>query len=349
MKSVIVGYRTALAYWSSARAAVPAQPLSHEEARKALFDDTPSVKHRQLVALERGPILGGLPQPYDIISSNPHDARSTRRGRFHVQRTPFPEGSLAIGGYMAIEGELTRVLIATPELCFVQMGTLMGVPELVELGFELCGDYAVQVLDGGERVVVPHLRVSTPEKLAAFAHGACGMRGAKRARSASRWVLEGARSPEEARIAYETTLSHTLGGYGVPKPVLNAPIPAQDGVNGVLGDQAVSPDLYWPQIRTVLECYDDLGRDARTVEADARKRNALEMMGVRVLSMTYGQFDDELVFSGIMNDVRSRFGLPPLALTPLQQGKRVAVHEFLVQGERCDRAARYRPRAKAVT
>ncbi|MCR5582785.1 MAG: hypothetical protein K6F70_04125 [Eggerthellaceae bacterium] len=242
-------------------------------------------------------------------------------------------------GTVPCDGEFLRVYVVAPELCLVQMGCLMQRHELAELAFELCGGYALRPDGVGGTTLVERSCVTSVEKLRAYVKSAGGVNGVKRARFAAECAIDGSRSPRESQIALEMTLSHRLGGYGLPRPRLNVPITPTGQARHVAGVGELIPDLYWPEAKVVLEYDSDAfhGRDEREREHDIRKRNAYGMMGLYAISLTRRQYDDALQFSGIMGDLAKRLGCETHRLTAVQQRKRAKLHGFLSHGDRLAR------------
>lgn len=108
--------------------------------------------------------------------------------------------------------------MSTPEFCFLQMAGCLSLVQLIQLGFELCGTYA---LVGGAPAVRRAAPLTTKVKLAAFVEQSSGARGCKKAARAVRYVQDGAASPMETMLAMMLCLPYGLGGYGLEKPLIN--------------------------------------------------------------------------------------------------------------------------------
>ena len=107
------------------------------------------------------------------------------------------------------------VLVCPVELAFVQVATHLPFPELVRLGFELCGAYSVdRTASGGFFQRKP---LTTPQRIAQFACDNASLRGSAKARRTLRYIAENAASPAETRIAMSLTLPLAEGGFGLPK------------------------------------------------------------------------------------------------------------------------------------
>jgi hypothetical protein len=75
----------------------------------------------------------GLSAPLHVLAQNTGVRRTTATLRRHICSQPLPTGSL-----IQISPEL---IVASPELCFLQMASELSLLDLVGLGFEFCGTY----------------------------------------------------------------------------------------------------------------------------------------------------------------------------------------------------------------
>ena len=104
-------------------------------------------------------------------------------------------------------------------------------------------------------------------------------------------MYERSASPMETALALMLTLPVTLGGMGLPRPDLNAPVDVSS-VRGILSDRdEVSPDMLWREQRLALE-YDSSefhrDRGSHQLVEDARRANILTACGHRVMRVTPG-------------------------------------------------------------
>lgn len=238
----------------------------------------------QLEQAYAGGMLSSLPLPLEMIAGKREARRETHMVKLRCVSTALPAGSLAEA--CTIEG--TRILVATPELCFVLMAAQLGEWELAAFGHELCGDF----WDDGGR---PRKRapLSTPARLQAYAAAAEGVTGSKRARRIARHLAQSASSPEQAQVAMLACLPRSLGGMGCKTPQLNARIEAPDVVARLIGSRDIAPDLYWPDAGIALEFDNRKGHGSATFDdLGARKRNAYRMMGIGLETLDAQQILD---------------------------------------------------------
>ena len=98
-------------------------------------------------------------------------------------------------------------------------------------------------------------------------------------------------SPMETALALMLTLPVDWGGFGLPRPQLNAEVDVSE-YRGIIADRdVVSPDLLWNDQRIALE-YDSAEKHGRAgamqLAEDALRSNILVMLGYRVLRVTPG-------------------------------------------------------------
>lgn len=175
-------------------------------------------------------------------------------------------------------------MILSPEACFVESVSDMSFIRLVELGLELCGTYS---LDWNTR---KGFRERTP--LTSVRRILCvldgmdpGLRGIRRAKRALAWVRDGSASPKESQLIMALTLPTAIGGFGMPAPQINYPIPLrrEDVVRGSPTHYRV--DLYWPEVCVSVEYQSDSEHtgDPEKTYQDQGRRDELLYRGVRQL------------------------------------------------------------------
>lgn len=337
MTTIVLGYRSALSYWSTPNLRNRSMPLTPLEEQTALAEAAIPLQHHVAKLIETG-THKGIEAPIDAIVPILGASRRAPFMQVHTQTSTLPSGSLMFLDAIPCNGETLTVYVSSPELCLVQMGCLMERHELAELAFELCGDYALRPGRGNAAQIVERPHVTTAKQIKAFTDQADGVRGIRRARHAAENVLDGSRSPRESQIALEMTLSHRLGGYGLPCPILNEPITPKGLARRAAGRNAIIPDFYWSDAKIALEYDSEAFHAGKTErEHDLLKHNAYEMMGIRTLTMSNRQYVDQLQFTCIMNELSKRLGCELHHLTALQERKRAQLHGFLTHGDRLTR------------
>ncbi len=343
MGDVILSYDTALAFWNCPDRRAARRPLDKLECDRALADAKNGVPDRVAAWLEEQPEFSWLRRPLDIVVPDKDRFRVSSLYRFHTQQGLFPAGSLYPLAAFANSSARYRVLVASPELCFVQMASEVGDIEAAEIGCELCGDYALapdgEVRDStaqtGKSGFIFCKSRTTPEKLRDYAEQACFMPGVQRARRAAKWVVGRACCPRQTQLALALSMPRRRGGFGLPKPLLNMVLPLSVEERELLGVRVLRPDFLWPEQGVALEyagkskCAFDEAR-----KQDERKRILSEVRNLELVRLDEGQFEDLDEMVSIVNPLRKRFSRQPKRWNPSMIAAREELHDFLLRGPR---------------
>lgn len=210
-------------------------------------------------------------------------------------RRVIPGVECRVWGGSKISGSFVRALpgmyVMAPEACFLQMATTLSLVDLIKLGMELCGSYTIQPLArGGFEKRDP---LTSAAALRRYVSRAAGVQGVGNARRALKYVVDGSASPAETNLTILLCASTSLGGYGLPLPQMNKRIDIGDKNRGLTQSGHFKCDLFWPQINTAVEYDSDAWHsEERQQVKDASRRNALEAMGVAVVTVTSRQLYD---------------------------------------------------------
>ena len=235
--------------------------------------------------------------PIDLMVPHSSLRCAPREYIYHVWGGPLPPGAfLDLGG---------GLFLASPELCFVQVGTGLSIAGLVQLGLELCGTY--RLCDGGFR---PHCEpLTTVERLKQFVERAEGLPGRKKARKALQWVVDGSASPMESCMLARLCLPPRLGGYGCPLPSMNALVELSRQQRELAGRGRLYGDLYWQEYQVIVEYNGQEWHTGRErINSDARRLNALASIGLKPFLVTADIYKDVELFESLALEVRSCLG-----------------------------------------
>ena len=248
----------------------------------------------------------GVQNPVHILIS-PHG----RRMRSRTIETNCWSGQLPFGSYIAVGKTL---LVATPELCALQMaadGAISDV-ELLAYVLEICGTYALQP---GSNALYNQPALSSIKALEAFARKSPGRRGVRRLKHILRYAAQGSASPLET-LAFELlTLPRALGGEGLPQPALNMRINIPAEVRGSDNHWHRKGDLCWKHpgsgAGVIVEV---LGKEPHPDEEISRAQDSdrevsLEALGWTVLPVTARQLYLSDGTDRIVQAVRTRLAL----------------------------------------
>lgn len=241
---------------------------------------------------------------------------------YHVCSFSFPDDAFVdVGGGLRL---------ASPELCFLQMGTLMSLAEQIKLGNALCAlhSYAIEPDGRNARRAVP---LTTVARLRAFVLKAKGSRGYKQSLSALKHVVERVASPIENILAMLLCLPKKMGGYGFPKPIPNCQVPLSKEAAQIIGYDNCYCDLGWPDCRLDVEYDSDFEHTgSERIAKDARRRNALQMMGYQVNVIGRIQFNDVHGFDSEARAIAKALGVRFVKTTSQQMEKKIELRKRLV-------------------
>lgn len=233
--------------------------------------------------LDSLPGVAGLSRPLHILIGNRSQRINVPDAVCHIWSLPIPDGA-----YLRVRPE---VYVSSPEFTFVQLAFTLCFADLVRYGFELCGNYCVQPDLNARFYERPPL--SSAHKLQLFTSRVRGAKNIKNAREAARWVCDNAASPMEALECMLFYLPFRHGGFGFPRPELNAEIPVRQKQRGRVHKGVFYCDLYWPKFNEAFEYDSDdchIGRIQHN--RDAIRRGDLDFLGVHVTQITSGQLEN---------------------------------------------------------
>ena len=230
----------------------------------------------------------------------------------------FPRGSFATLG--------ENIQLPTPELCFALLGKQEPLPSLMRLGMELCGHYR-KAADGTRYFRDP---LVTAERLNSYLEELPSIRGIRGARAAASYVLDDSYSPRESVIALMCTLPTRVGGYQLPKPTMNMPLSLNDDAQLIAGQRHAAGDLYWEEQGLIVEYDGDEAHMYRRAH-DVERRDGLEKMGLRVISITTAQARDFERLDAVLRMVGDQFRSRKRAVSPGVTKKRRDLYEQLVK------------------
>ena len=217
----------------------------------------------------------------------------------HVYSQTLPVGSVALVG--------PRAGCCTPALFLAQMASHADLPRLIRIAYEVCGSYSIMAESWqGFRERVP---LATTRQLLAYAIRSKGIPGMQLVIRALKHVNDGSASPMETSLTMLLCLPGKLGGFGLPKPLLNHPLPLSEKLRIMTGRQQYVPDLYWPEGNVAVE-YDgaDYHSSEEQIADDLRRRNILTSLGITVIVVRKEQLRDWRELEHLARTVASFLG-----------------------------------------
>lgn len=335
--NLILTHDTALTYWSTYCANTPYRYCTPAEAQSAVATTKGTITASDIRAVRRAcKLFEHLPERIDLLVPTPNDHRTCNGYKLRSWTRPISSGMIVRPDIPAIEVEGRRfvILVVSPEMTFVEMARKVEFAELVEFGGELCGQFAIAPLS---KYGLINLRPrTTPKRIEAFLKNAVGTPGVKLARKALLHLPVPSRSPKESQIAMLISLPRRHGGLAHRRPNLNRVVNPSPEIQAILGSKFCISDLSWGD-QVVLE-YDSYDfHDKEQAERDARKRNAYRLLGLDVVTMTYGQLLDLDTFTTLVESLGPSVVKRQRPLTPRDLERRRKLHWFLLHGARYPR------------
>lgn len=229
-----------------------------------------------------------------------------QRTRSRAIRTRIWAGQIAPTAFRTVR---KGIFVSSPEFVFLQLATRIELPELIALGMELCGTYRRNVelprADGNGITLTTAYQqapLSSHQRLRGFVSSMKSAPGQRKALKALQYVLPNSASPIETALYLLLCLPRNLGGYALPKPVLNPPIVFSKSGRKYTLKNSAKPDLYWKSARLDLEYDSDEFHNESTRALESMRRKALERMNVEVIGLTH----DELLSASLFHATAMR-------------------------------------------
>lgn len=249
--------------------------------------------------------------PIHSFVSDHAKGTSTKHLVTHVFSRAIPYGSFLDLGH--------GVCICTPQFAFMGMTTKLDLVDSVVLGMELCGAYSrwypglgraemSRIRSNHEDLECTYFlpRAMRAQRAKAFVDRLSEFSGSANARTALKWVVDGSASPMETIVYLLLCLPKRLGGYGLPKPVLNPKLL----ISNPDGMKERYPDLFWNGPNIDVEYNSDSAhRGEQARYRDSKREIELTVAHVRVLPLTRQQLMSTAEFDAFAQGLRRMLGI----------------------------------------
>lgn len=271
--SLCISHISAFEFWRTSSTKLP-HAASPELALKPKRGTTTAPSRLLRDAVDRLE-LSFLTQPMHILTPDGDVRCRNRSVKAHLAPQGVPRQAFCDAG--------KGLFVSSPELCFVQLATLLAFPLLVECGYELCGTYGIQ----SDEELISRAPLATISSMRKFIDNAPGLYGTKEAARALRYVAEKSASPMETKLAMFLSLPLRLGGYGLSLPRMNQRINFGEKARKTVLKKYFSCDLYWPESKFAVEYESDrYHTGSERIARDSIRRNALDYLGIDVITTT---------------------------------------------------------------
>ena len=256
--------------------------------------------------------------PVHVFVPERSKGTSTKRLITHVHSDYMPYGAMIDLGH--------SICACSPHFMFMQLAAELDLIETIRVGMELCGSYSRWRLDPGvmgdpyyqapadERActfgVPPAMQL---KKALGFVERNSKLRGSVGAQSALKWVSEGSASPMETAVYLLLCLPKRLGGYGLPKPILNPKLL----VSNPDGIKERYPDLFWLGANIDVEYNSDSEHSGEWSRyRDSKREVELTVGNVKVLPLTRHQLMNVDEFDAFAQGLRRMLGIRTRPIDP---------------------------------
>ena len=264
-----------------------------------------------------------IPEPLTVISPRAEERQRSKWMRcltryenypafafLELETIQIPDG---IGGLIPCQ-----ILIACPELCFMQAASKCSFLETIRLGYDLCRTY---LLDDKSEFGQTHRNPPVSmEMLRVFLSRMEGKRGCRDACRALKYVRDCSNSPMETRLAIVQTLPFVLGGLNIDRQEMNGEVIFSEQAALIFQRNKCSCDLLWRDKKVAME-YDSNKVHLTPAQHDWDKRKATALMadGYKVFSVTSNMVatvqDLEKTFITLRNILGKRTDLKRITAT----------------------------------
>lgn len=273
--------------------------LSHTSAlqcyRTSLFDDAESSARKPLRRTQAERALANAKPKSDGIANAaalchdepihlliPSESERSRSSRVICHIAP---GQLPLQAFLPAEN---NVFASSPALLIEQLALKLPFTQTIALAWELCGDYRLG--SSRDRTFRPRPSLGDPDDFSSALQNRPRARGLETALTALRCTCAHSASPMETMVGLQLSLPRCYGGFGLPKPRMNHRIEIPSGARATTGKSFLVADLFWPEYNLCVEYQStQFHTGAERIDSDARRRTALEDLGITIVEVTASQ------------------------------------------------------------
>jgi hypothetical protein len=218
-------------------------------------------------------------------------------------------------------------LVSSPEFTFVQLAARRPLREIVEIGDYLCGLFAIG--DRGRGYAGVREAITTPDSISRFLESMLGGYGVKQARRALPYIVPRAASPKEVMLCSVLSLPRSEGGRAIRHVVANQEVKIPERLWEFARTDSFYCDVYIPEAHGDVEYDSEQYHTGRfRLDHTQKRRNILEVAGIKTMSATPGQLDTFDNFANFIWMLNKRFGLRERKLTDAQFFARQDLFDF---------------------
>ena len=316
--NLYISHESALFYWRTNPSRYVLEGLDQNiRALRNCPISMEQVKEFDLFEAELGP------DPIHLIVPPGAPRYGSQRFVFHTQGAMLPPHSLC-----PLHG---GIHVVSPEVCLVQMCSIVPMTTALEIGMEFCGTYALRsfgIEEKGDRSYT----LMSAARFRRHVNVWNGMHGLVQARKVATYLENGSASPMETKLYLLLCLPQKYGGYNLDRPELNGEVDTPEDAKLILRQNKIRPDLLWRNGHVVVEYDGEYHNDPQQAVRDELRRSILESMGYTVFVFKKQHIYNPLVFDKMALTVAAKLGKRVRPLTLKQQVAREMLRSELLGG-----------------
>lgn len=308
---------------------------------------------------------GVTSKPVDLLVASAQMRRFGKRATFHVWKHVVPKKSMIrlesnliasgpelviiqMSGYQLKSGPLIDKFVEqlhNDEDAIIAAGSgelplyddpriwerIVRLVRMAMLTMEFCGTYRLPC--GGRPTTYGAPRLMTLESLRAVRNEVPTAFGSKRLEGVLSIAMERSASPMETGMSLLLTMPVEMGGFGLPKPLLNWSKDVRGNEFVHPGRKELTPDMLWDAACVAVEYDSDENHALAPREqamVDAMRANALTAMGYSVLRITTGMARSLAEMTLFARQLASKLHVDLAEPTLLEMLRRRRLHELLL-------------------
>jgi len=226
----------------------------------------------------------------DITVARQNARYQAKSKKVHSCELPLPAGAIK---------SHNGIMVASPELLFLELAGKLSIHRLILLGLQLCSHSPGS----------PYEAITTKQKLYKFLEKTSWHYGHRKAVRAVKYVENGSASIMESIAYMILSLPHSLGGYGLNGAIFNYEILVKSKKKVCLGQVRYFTDLYYKKVKLAVE-YDSFTYHTSPSEQgkDVVRAALLERHGVEVMRLSTIQLYDSHACRVFAYNLATRLG-----------------------------------------
>lgn len=204
--------------------------------------------------------------------------------------------------------------------------------KLILVAMEFMGTYRLATPDG--TTTYGRAPIVSASRIERFVDSMHRVYGRNRVEAVLSLAMPHSASPMETALALMLSLPTEYGGFGLPRPKLNRPIPVEHHEFLWTGGATIKPDILWPDARLVIEYDSDEWHGsvgAHKLARDATRSNVLSTLGYNVLHVTTRNIQRLTDVELLAHQVAVRLGDAPAAPDEILRIRRGRLHRLLLR------------------